>query len=100
YEMLEFATGHFDPSTILLFVVANHQHDDEGPRCWGCLAMTQLLRLGAKATAPGYAVGAVQIAAATMDLKALRLLLEDGLDPNDVGDPCGDIGTPERGPML
>ncbi|KAL2141297.1 hypothetical protein VTI28DRAFT_2531 [Corynascus sepedonium] len=75
-ETLEFAAGHFDPSIILLFVVANHQHDDDEPRCWGCVAMTHLLQLGAKATAPGFAVGVLQIAAAGRDFTAVSLLLE------------------------
>ncbi|KAL2165986.1 hypothetical protein VTG60DRAFT_3476 [Thermothelomyces hinnuleus] len=100
YEMLEFAAGHFDPSTILLFAVANHQHNDEGPQCWGCHVLTKLLRLGAKATAPGFAVCAMQIAATRKDMVAMSLLLDAGFNPNDVGDPCGDIGIPERGPML
>jgi hypothetical protein len=102
HEILEFAAGHFDPSTVMLFVIANHQHRDNGPgsQCWGCLVLTHLLQLGAKATAPGYAVGSLQVAVARRDAAAVSLLLDAGLDANDIGDPCGDIGTPERGPMF
>jgi hypothetical protein len=101
YDMLEFAAGQFDPSTLMLLFIGNHQHNaDSASQCWGCKVLTKLLGLGAKATAPGYAVGALQIAVTTRDLAGASLLLEAGVDPNDIGDSGGDIGTPEKGPML
>jgi hypothetical protein len=102
YEILDFAAGHFDPSTILLYVTAKHQHVDDGsgPTCWGCLTLTKLLRLGARATAPGYAVGSLQVAVARSDIVAVKLFLEAGMDPNDTGDACGEIGSAERGPLF
>ncbi|SPQ18400.1 6876165c-5d0b-49cc-8881-80a601c66a56 [Thermothielavioides terrestris] len=102
YKMLEFAAGHFDPSTIMLLTIANHQHDNIAPaaQCGGCLVLKHLLRLGAQATVPGYAVGSLQIAVARRDLAGTGLLLEAGVDPNDIGDVDGEIGTPDRGPIL
>jgi hypothetical protein len=102
YEMLDFATGHFDPSTILLYVTAKHQHVESasGSTCWGCLILTKLLRLGARATASGYAIGSLQFAVAMVDIAAVKLFLEAGLDPNDTGDRCGEIGTAERNPLF
>ncbi|KAK3300595.1 uncharacterized protein B0H64DRAFT_414465 [Chaetomium fimeti] len=104
YEMLDFAAGHFDPSRILLFVVANHQHDvvcvGLKTACWGCLILKKLLQLGARSTIPGYAVGSLQVAAALLDSDSVRIMLEAGLDPNDIGDLGGEIGTPDKGPML
>lgn len=102
YEILDFAAGHFDPSTILLYVTAKHQHVESasGSTCWGCLILTKLLRLGARATASGYAIGSLQFAVATVDIAAVRLFLDAGLDPNDTGDARGEIGTAERGPIF
>jgi hypothetical protein len=34
------------------------------------------------------------------DVAAARLLLEAGIDPNDIGDLDGDLGTPDTAPML
>lgn len=102
HEFFKFAAGHFDPSTILLFATANHQHVDNGPgtQCWGCLTLLHLLQLGAKTTVPGYSVGALQIAVSLSDGAAVNLFLDSGVDANDMGDPDGAIGTPGRGPMF
>ncbi len=102
HRLLEFTTGHFDPSTLMLLSSANHEHNynSSGAQCWGCLVLTQLLRLGAQPTVPGFAVGSLQIAVARRDRKTACLLLEAGVDANGIGDLNGEIGTPERGPML
>jgi hypothetical protein len=103
YNILDFAAGQFDPSTLMLFVIANHLHterSDPGFQCWGCLALKRLLQLGAQATAAGYAVGSLQIATALLDLAGVTILLEAGIDPNDIGDMGSEIGTPDRGPMF
>jgi hypothetical protein len=101
YDMLDFAAGQFDPSTIMLLFIGNHEHNrDSASQCWGCRVLTKLVDLGAKATAPSYAVGSLQIAVGTRDLAGVSLLLEAGVNPNDIGDLDGDIGTPEKGPML
>jgi hypothetical protein len=104
HDMLDFAAGHFDPSTILLFVVANHKHPHKvlSPNivCWGCLVLKKLLQLGARSTIPGYAVGPLQVAAALLDLNTVTILLEAGVHPDDIGDLDGKIGTPDKGPML
>jgi hypothetical protein len=114
HEILDLAAGHFDPSTVMLLAMGHHKHvnPDTGPgppwrtenspgtRCWGCLVLKKLLRLGAKSTVPGFAIGSLQIAASFANFAAMTLLLEAGVDPNDVGDLRGDIGTPETGPML
>jgi hypothetical protein len=104
YEILELAAGLFDPSTVMLLAIPNHKHPlpptDPGTQCWGCLLLRKLLRLGAKPTVPGFAIGSLQMAVAFRDLEVVTFLLEAGVDPNDVGDLCGDIGTPETGPML
>ncbi|KAH6650508.1 hypothetical protein F5144DRAFT_481517 [Chaetomium tenue] len=103
-DMLDFAAGHFDPSKILLFTVANHQHDIASIEptivCRCCLALKKLLQLGARSTIPGYAVGSLQIATARSDFEVVKILLEAGTDPNDVGGLGGELGTPEKGPML
>ncbi|KAK4156157.1 hypothetical protein C8A00DRAFT_41316 [Chaetomidium leptoderma] len=80
YDILEFAAGHFDPSKII----------GASSPCWGCLLLKRLLHLGAQST----------IAATLSDLAGVKLLLEAGIDPNDIGDLRGNIGTPDRGPML
>ncbi len=102
HRLLEFATGHFDPSTVMLLSIANHDHSYSSPgaQCWGCLVLTQLLRLGAQSAVPGFAVESLQIAVARRDRKTTCLLLEAGADVNGIGDLNGEIGTPERGPML
>ena len=102
HKLLEFAQGHFDPSTLMLLCVPHHHHSYNNPRsqCGGCLVLTRLLRLGAQSTVPGFAVGSLQKAVALRDLETARLLLEAGVDANDIGDLRGNIGTPERGPML
>ena len=104
YEMLDFAAGHFDPATILLFVVANHRHTTMSLNpnivCWGCLVLKKLLQLGAQPTVPGYAVGSLQVATALLDLDSVKILLEAGADPNSIGDLDGIIGTPDKGPTL
>jgi hypothetical protein len=105
YNILEFAAGRFDPSTLMLLGIATHWHDVKsdglpGFQCWGCLLLRRLLNLGARSTVNGYAVGSLQIATALGDLAAVRILLENGVDPDDIGDLDGDIGTPDRAPML
>jgi hypothetical protein len=103
YDILESAAGHFDPSTLMFFAIPNHRQpawDDPGTPNWGYLLLEKLLRLGAKSTIPGFAVGALQLATSIRDVWVVQLLLEAGVDPNDIGDLSGDIGTPETGPML
>ncbi|KAK3905757.1 hypothetical protein C8A05DRAFT_41334 [Staphylotrichum tortipilum] len=102
YKLIARAAGHFDPSKLLLFAIGCHQHTDRGPgqECWGCLVLTHLLCLGAKSKVPGYSLGALQMATALQDIAGVKLLLDAGVDPNEVGDPCGDIGTPEQGPLF
>ena len=103
HRLITRTAGHFDPSKLLLFAIACHQHTDRGPghECWGCIVLTQLLCLGAKTTAPGYALGALQIATALRDVEGVKLLLDAGVDPDEVGDPRGVLGTtPETGPLL
>jgi hypothetical protein len=85
----------------MLVVDDGQEHDHgSGSRCWGCVLLAELLRLGAKATAPGYAIGALQVAVALRDLAAVKLLLEAGVDPNAIGDTEGEVGTPARAPMF
>ena len=102
YELLAFAEGHFDPSRVMLLAVRKHRSgfSHSRSRCFDCLVLMQLLRLGAQSTVPGFAVGSLQIAVALGDAEITLLLLEAGVDANDIGDPEGEIGTPETGPML
>ena len=102
-NMLDFAAGHFDPSKILFLFVANHQHDFEPTiACCGCLVVKKLLQLGARSTVPGYALGSLQVATARSDFAVVKMLLEAGIDPNDIGDLGGGlrVGTPDMAPML
>lgn len=103
YKILELSGWKLDPSTVMLLSVRNHQHWTSGVpalNCSGCLVFTHLLQLGAQSTVPGFSVGSLQIAVALQDEALVQLLLEAGIDPNDIGDLGGDIGTPETGPML
>ncbi len=102
YKLITRTAGRFDPSKLLLFAIACHQHTDRGPghECWGCLVLTQLLCLGAKTTMPGCSMGALQIATALRDPAGVKLLLDAGVDPSEVGGPGGEIGAPEMGPLL
>ncbi|AEO70580.1 uncharacterized protein THITE_72721 [Thermothielavioides terrestris NRRL 8126] len=101
-EILDSLAGRFDPSTLMLLAIAHHIHSpwEVESYCWGCCVLRQLLQLGARSTVPGYAVGSLQIAASMLDVAGVKLLLEAGIDPNDVGDVNGEIGTPDKGPML
>ncbi|GAB1310617.1 NACHT domain-containing protein [Madurella fahalii] len=103
-DAISTAAGYFDPSVIMLLFIGRNAHPGHGlsaeERCSSCLSLKRLLQLGAKPTAPGYAVGSLQIAVAMKYFVGVRLLLEAGADPNDVGDLSGAIGTPDRGAML
>ncbi|KAK4144435.1 uncharacterized protein C8A04DRAFT_11560 [Dichotomopilus funicola] len=105
-DVLDYFSGHFDPSVLLVFAIVNHHHvgansDSPTSPCWGCKVIQRLLQLGAKATPAGYAVSALQVAAALRDARSTKILLEAGIDPNAVGDgEHGEIGTPDRGPLL
>lgn len=100
----EYAAGYFDPSIMMLLFIGRSAHQNHGrwadKHCSDCLALKRLLELGAKPTVPGYAVGALQIAVSMRYLVGVKLLLDAGADPNDIGDLGGTIGTADRGPML
>lgn len=103
-DAISTAVGYFDPSVIMLLLIGRSAHTSHGrsaeERCLFCCPLKKLLQLGAKPTVPGYAVGALQIAVAIGYFVGVRLLLEAGADPNEVGDLGGAIGTPDRGAML
>ncbi|KAK4231120.1 hypothetical protein QBC38DRAFT_258954 [Podospora fimiseda] len=101
---LDVMIGRFDPSTIMLLYIGRHSHpalirSGVNP-CPACKNLKVLLGMGASSRAPGYAIGSLQIATSKLDVEGVRLLLEAGADPDDVGDLDGTIGTPERGTFL
>lgn len=96
---LDHTVGFFDPSRILVISVGWHYHD----RNWDCkdyCLVARLLQLGADPNGHGYRVCPLQIAAGAWDLEGLKVLLEAGADPNNIGDRSGIVWEDHTIPAL
>jgi len=93
--VLEYSTGLFDPSRVLLLFIGSHYHNPTGG-CNGYCPVERLLELGADPNMTGYQVTPLQIAVASWDFESVSTLLKAGADPNGTGDSDGifwDEGT-------
>jgi hypothetical protein len=88
--LLEFATGYFNPSKILLLSIGWHGHDEWDGYSDYCIP-GRLLQLGAHPDGCGHRICPLQIAARTLDLDGVQLLLEAGANPNNTGDEKGEM---------
>ena len=86
--LLEYGTGLFDPSKVLLLFVGNHYHNTNFGCSGSCLA-ERLLELGADPNVTGYQVTPLQIAVLCRDFEGVSTLLNAGADPNNTGDGDG-----------
>ena len=84
--LLDYGTGYFDPTTVLLFYIARHGrrygHSHGGQRC----PLERLLELGGDPNPNGSWVTPLQIAVVSYDSIATKMLLEAGADVNGIGD--------------
>lgn len=86
--LLEYGTGLFDPSKLLLLFIGSHHHDPKHA-CNGYCPVDRLLEFGADPNVKGYQVTPLQIAVVFWDFEGVSRLLKAGADPNDTGDPDG-----------
>jgi hypothetical protein len=86
--LLEYGTGLFDPSKVLLLFIGGHDHNPEY-RCDGYCPAERLLELGADPNMIGYQVTPLQIAVVSWDFEGVSTLLNAGADPNDTGNSDG-----------
>jgi hypothetical protein len=87
-ELVKCGADSFDPSTVLLSYIGSHFHHSPCRREDYC-PLLRLLELGAKTKVTGYSVTPLQIAATSWDLQGVRILLEAGADPKNIGDSGG-----------
>lgn len=79
--LLEYGTGQFDPSVILLLFIGRHQYHPNHDCGSDCLVKC-LLELGADPNTNGRWVTPLQIAVKCHDFGAIRFLLQAGADAN------------------
>ena len=96
--LLDYGTGLFDCSKILLLHIAWYKHDPECG-CRGDCLLRGLLDLGADPNFRGSSsrITPLQIAVILGDLDGVSILLDAGADPNDTGSSEGTVwedGTP------
>jgi hypothetical protein len=89
--LLEYGTGLFDPSQILLLYTGNHCHEIHCDGHEYCL-MERLLEYEADPNVKGYQVTPLQITAANGDFQSVHTLLKAGADANSTCDCNGIIG--------
>jgi hypothetical protein len=93
--LLEYGTGLFDPSKVLLLFIGGHDHNLKYD-CEGYCPAERLLELGADPNMIGYQVTPLQIAVVSWDFEGVSTLLNAGADPNDTGNSDGivwEMGT-------
>jgi hypothetical protein len=86
--LLEYGTGLFDPSRVLLLFIGRHYLGLEKPYYGYFTAerlLERLLELGADPNMIGYQVTPLQIAVVSWDFESTSTLLKAGADPNDTG---------------
>ena len=88
--LLEYGTGLFDPSQILLLYTGNHYHDIHCDGHEYCL-IERLLEYEADPNMKGYLVTPLQIAVGSWDFQAVHTLLRAGANSNGTGDCNGII---------
>lgn len=88
--LLEYGTGLFDPSRILLFFIGHHDHGFFDCCDEYCM-VKRLLKLGADPNETEYRVTPLQIAVISGDSEGVGLLMKAGADPNDSGNTNGII---------
>jgi len=86
--LLEYGTGLFDPSKVLLLFIGVHYHNLKYD-CDGYCPAQRLLGLGADPNMIGYQVTPLQIAVVSWDFEGVSTLLNAGADPNDTGNSDG-----------
>jgi hypothetical protein len=86
--LLEYGTGLFDPSRVLLLFIGRHYIDLENEYS-RYRQVERLLELGADPNMIGYQVTPLQIAVVSWDFKSVSTLLKAGADPNGTGNSDG-----------
>ena len=95
--LLEYGTGLFDPSRVLLLFIGSHDHNLKED-CDGYCPAERLLELGADPNVIGHQVTPLQIAVVSWDFESVSMLLKAGADPNDTGK--GDGVFWEKGTLM
>ncbi|EWZ30319.1 uncharacterized protein FOBCDRAFT_148607 [Fusarium oxysporum Fo47] len=84
-------TGLYNPSTTLILFIGHYKSDPEYDESIynrpSFCPLRHLLEAGAQPNLPGYPITPLQIAVATQNLTAVRLMLHFRADPNYIGDP-------------
>jgi ankyrin repeat protein len=83
---IEFITKYMDPSVLLVSYIHSHNHKII---CKENCIVERILELGAVPNVLEYQITPLQIAAATFDIAAVRVLLAAGADPNSIGNKAG-----------
>jgi hypothetical protein len=86
--LLEYGTGLFDPSRVLLLFIGRHYRDLENEYS-RYRQVERLLELGADPNMMGYQVTPLQIAVVSWDFESVSTLLKAGADPNGTGNSDG-----------
>ncbi|KAM5521489.1 hypothetical protein FOXYSP1_15380 [Fusarium oxysporum f. sp. phaseoli] len=85
--------GLYNPSTTLILFIGHYRSDPEYDESIynrpSFCPLRHLLEAGAQPNLPGYPITPLQIAVATQNLTAVRLMLHFRADPNYIGDPLG-----------
>jgi hypothetical protein len=84
-SLFEFTTKYMDPSVLLVSFIHSHKHGDCEEQC----LIEKIMELGANSNVLGYQITPLQIAAATFDFAAVKVLLAAGADPNSIGNRTG-----------
>ena len=97
--LLEYGSGLYDPSAILLLSIEGHGCEMRPPHldheCNESCILQRLLASGAKPDKGGYRVTPLQIAVYSWDLEAVVQLLDVGADVNSTGDSSGPFWGPK-----
>ena len=86
--LLEYSTGFYDPSAVLMSFIASHMCRSNRSSKNIC-ALKKLLEAGADASGINYYVSPLQIAVVSWDFEGVSMLLKAGADPNGTGSANG-----------
>lgn len=84
--LLEYGSGLFDLSKVLLLHIGQHFHELS---CEESCLVERLLELGANPNSRRHQVTTLQIAVVCLESEATNMLLKAGADPNDTGNTDG-----------